>query len=537
MSKSIKFIVFISVAALLFLISCRKDLLFDKLENVSISEKFFAHSGKTEKIILSVIDEIRNRNNKKEFVSNFAIKNGLPIWNKPIISYPAAKSNFSNSFSQSNIEETDATDTFVYVPIVLEYGDKVNGFILAKINNGVELLYSLAKDYKAFSFENGVDLNDASKFVVMNLLLNKEVFGVSNYKITDYNLFTGDNETDKANSLSIEGRLAASECAIISWQSQYCGTPYYTLCRSECDNCLTYCYPISSSVEICTAPNTVTWPAGGIGISAGGGLGSGESGGGGDIPHYYPCISTPQSLLPGDPLPPCPEPGPGNGWIPQLSNSLNPCDTLAKYSQGNDFQLMFEDLKTRIPTRSENLYIFNNPLIPSSSSNPINLTTGYPDEFSVYPQNENQFVHSWGWMHNHFADADSSSLIFSAGDLNTLADQVIRDSSIFQVDYTHFMIGMVGDSNTQYILIVEDLNKFGSWASSLFYNEEIIKSAFSGAGLSQKYLPLSVSETEKRFLYVIKNTGLKLFRGSNNSQTWTPIGLNKNGNIITINCQ
>jgi hypothetical protein len=410
---------------LLFLISCRKDLLFDKLENVSISEKFFAHSGKTEKIILSVIDEIRNRNNKREFVSNFAIKNGLPIWDKPIISYPVAKSNFSNSFSQSNIEETVATDTFVYVPIVLEDGDKVNGFILAKINNGVEILYSLAKDYKAFSFENGVDLNDASKFVVMNLLLNKEVFGVSNYKITDYNLFTGDNETDNANSLSIEGRLAASECAIISWQSQYCGTPYYTGCRSECDNCGTYCYPISSSVEICIAPNTVTWPAGGIGISAGG-SGSGESGGGGggDIPHYYPCISTPQSVLPGDPLPPCPEPGPGSGWqtVPYSPSPLTPCDQVKNITDTTKNSEYMQKVKELAKLQNLNLgYEKSTALIDNGSSLIIKQDSGSTTVASVQIPDlpSDQKYHSFA--HTHPNTSDGTYSIFSFGDLRRVS--------------------------------------------------------------------------------------------------------------------
>lgn len=321
MNKRLKFtffLIFCLFAVVFFILSCKKEISDYAKPDVSVSEKFFAHSLKTDKIILRVIDEIKNRNNKNQFVADFAILNGFPVWDKPIISYPSAKASTVSSFVNANIEEPIA-DTFAYIPIVPENSDKVNGFILAKISNGVELLYSLAKDYKAFSFEGGGGLNDATKFVLTNLLLNKEVFGISDYKITDYKLFTDNPEHDKVNEVSIEGRLSAGECAIISWQSQYCGTPRNSKCLNGCDNCGVYCYPTTSSVEICTAPNTVNWPAGGIGINTGGG---GSGGGGGQIPHYYPCIPQPVHLL-GDAPPPCPEPGPGSGWIPLDEDPLN----------------------------------------------------------------------------------------------------------------------------------------------------------------------------------------------------------------------
>lgn len=329
MNQRIKIVVlpiFCLITAILCNLSCQKELSIDLNRKLSIKEKFFEHSYKTDKLILRVIDEIRNRNNKKEFVADFAIKNGFAVWEKPIISYPHSKSATLNGFTHSNIEEP-VSDTFAYIPIVQENADKVNGFILAKISGGVELLYSLAKDYKAFSFEGLGGLNDATKFVLTNLLLNKEVFGISDYKITDYRLFTSDPEHDKVKDVSIEGRLMAGECAIISWSSQYCGTPNYSGCQNGCDNCGTYCYPNGSSVEICTAPNTVNWPPGGIGFNTGGGGSGSSGGGGGEIPHYYPCTPGPGTVPPGSP-PPCPEPGPGSGWTPHpnVSSQMTLCE-------------------------------------------------------------------------------------------------------------------------------------------------------------------------------------------------------------------
>ena len=195
--------------------------------------------------------------------------------------------------------------------------------------------------------------------------------------------------------------------------------------------------------------------------------------------------------------------------------------------------MLFQALKDEVPSRKENLFIFNNLLEPNS---PITLVQGADNVFGVYPAVDTVFKNRWGWMHNHFADEDSASLIFSAGDLNILADQIIRDSASFHLDYKRFMIGVVADSNTQYVLMVDDLNKFATWANT-FSNEYLISVSYGAEKLSQASLPLSVAETEKRFLKVIQNAGLKLFRGSSDFTTWTPLSLIRNGaTVAAIPC-
>ena len=81
--------------------------------------------------------------------------------------------------------------------------------------------------------------------------------------------------------------------------------------------------------------------------------------------------------------------------------------------------------------------------------------------------------------------------------------------------------------------MVDDINQFTSWVTNIFIDENIIEIAFNGVGLNINNLPLPIAETERRFLTVIKNAGLKLFRGSDNFQTWTPIALTNNGNNVT----
>jgi hypothetical protein len=177
------------------------------------------------------------------------------------------------------------------------------------------------------------------------------------------------------------------------------------------------------------------------------------------------------------------------------------------------------------------MYVFYNLLV---QGDPVHLVNGQENDFSVYPNDENLFVGTRGWFHSHFADPDSAGLIFSAGDLNMLAEQVVRDAAFFKVNYRQFMIGVVADSNAHYILMVEDIDKFTAWATMLFQDQKIIEAAYLGARLSQKFLPISVNETEKRFLKVIQNAGLRLLKGNNDFTNWTGIKLDNTGsNVIT----
>lgn len=533
MSKKLKVIPFILLGVLILLIACRKRILSDEIAEVSLSQKFFSHSVKTDKIILRVISEINQRNCEKEFVTNFALKNGFPIWDKPIISYPEKKPILANNFSQSNIEDP-AADTFAYIPIVPENSDKVNGFILAKISNGVELLYSLAQDYKAFSFESNGNLNDASKFVLTNLLLNKEVFGVSNYKITDYNLFTGDPETDKANSLSIEGKLAAGQCAIISWQTQHCGTPNYSGCIPTCDNCGTYCYPITSSIEICIAPNTVNWPPGGIGINTNGGGGSSGSGGG-EIPHYYPCTSTPQSVLPGDPPPPCPAPGPGSGWTPQPFNANNPCNVVDSLLKTQTFSKLLSKLRDSTPNSYEIGYSQTNTLNPSIYSENYFSGQNEPDSLSV-----NVILNGAadGVAHNH----NNNPLRlhnFSAEDIYKLAYywSIGKINNLSTFSYT-----VVTDS-TSYILMIEDSTAFISFARTWFDSERHFDAFKTHLYINHGYAKdgNSIADDEKTFLSALQDpplngAGFKLFRGNKSMSGFTPIHVLASGLVKPNPC-
>lgn len=382
------------------------------------------------------------------------------------------------------------------------------------------------------------------------MLLDNRTFGYTKFNLTNDNLFTasvprqgGHRQLGMLSTYTTPNSGRGNLTELMQYTEicvdfYVCGDPDSDECYNGCDylNCAAdegqpgHCFVVSS---ICNGwwEETGGGGTGGTGGTSGGTGGSGTGGGNGSSTPPE-CPNTPAARTE-NVTNPC-----GPGWNPNTNGgnapTYNPCDTLNKYSQGNDFLLMFQALRNEVPSRKENIYIFHNTLIPSSATNAIHLVNGHDNEFSVYPTNESQFQGSWGWFHNHFADADSAGLIFSAGDINIFAEQIVRDSAFFQVDYKKFMIGIVGDSNTQYILMVDNIAQFKTWASTLFQNEAAIAAGFYAEGLSQAFLPLSVAETEKRFLKTIQNAGLKLFRGSNDFTTWSPITLNRAGTAVYV---
>ena len=130
--------------------ACKKfDLTLTEIpkDQLTVTAKFFAIPADSDPLEQRIVAEIKKRNNLKEFVEGFAANNGYPIWNKTITAVVA------RGHSTENVSNSAPTeDTLVYIPFVEQDSSFVNGYILAKINNGIGLRYSLAQDYKAFTF-------------------------------------------------------------------------------------------------------------------------------------------------------------------------------------------------------------------------------------------------------------------------------------------------------------------------------------------------------------------------------------------------
>ncbi len=355
--------------------SCTKIEIKNDPSNLNevTSSKFFNIPTNTDKLVLKVINEIKNRNNKKEFVTNFAINNGYPVWNKAILGKRNSNTNLNNFGGGNN------PDTLLFIPLVLENQSLVNGYILATMTDSIGLSFSLAKDYKAYPFYGDTTQLSANIFALRIMIMENQVFGNTKFTITDKRLFhEQSNNYNDTSSYSLQINLNETDptnSVLSSFCYTSCAVHVCSVCLGNDPDC-----PLGGTWTTCNT--SCIWYDNGSGNS-GGGIPSG-GGGGGEIPPSFPCTpvinpsfsgqqnSGSNSVVPGGPPPPCP--GPGVGWIPvpppqtgtniygysyarmaQLDSLLSanpyavdPCDSLEIL---NSFGQMFQRVGNyRIPT-------------------------------------------------------------------------------------------------------------------------------------------------------------------------------------------
>ena len=302
--------------------SCQKTELTSNHITPSQSEianKFFMLPVGTDPLVKHVVTEIAKRNNSKEFVSGFASKNGYPVWDKVQTVMVKRGSDITKNGQSNSLSNSLPVDTLLYIPVVLLNANTINGYILATINDSVHLNLYRAQDYKAYPYSETAGRMTASKYALQMMLLNKQVFGNLKYELSDTALFPNiKNRVLSFSGSRVPGNSLYEPCEEIEiwWNPDGDG------CNCNGDEYFT----------------GETYFIGDCGGGSGGGSGGtiyigwfppvgdtnippppppGGSGGGDPIPPVYPCnTNLPQSLLPGEPLPPCPAPGPGTGWVP-----------------------------------------------------------------------------------------------------------------------------------------------------------------------------------------------------------------------------
>lgn len=313
----------ISILSTLFYLGCTKlDLV---PENSAASQKtnsdeFFASKGTVTPSTKKIIEFLRIRNDKKEFVTDFGNNNGYAIWDKSLEISTKGKS--SGDLNQSSFinNSANSNDTIVYIPIVLNGQNSVNGFIRATVNDSISVSYSLAQDYKNYPVISNNSVT-ASQFASAIMYFDNRVFNHQEFSITDQRIFGNGVVYDDSSFISRKVRITPNENNSVLALICYTNTVWTISanwhcqgCSGACDACTEYCvdYSVSSHNEI-----TCNFEEIGGGNP---GTGGGTSSGGGPIPHIYPCdpniVPIDFGVLPGDPLPPCPAPGSGTGFTP-----------------------------------------------------------------------------------------------------------------------------------------------------------------------------------------------------------------------------
>jgi hypothetical protein len=315
--------IFLCIASVLFE-SCKKT---DSLVKSTLAEdkkltfQFFNLSASVDPLVMRLANRIKSYNDATPFVSNFARNNGLPIWDKSIVTI----TNSSSSHRGGGGGTLQQADTVISVPLVLANDIQVNGSIVARIKgDSIFMKYVLAQDYKAYAFTGSPKGGTAKSFATYMFVLNRKVFGHQNFTITDERLFVPPTSERIDSTIRIVS-FDTSQHDNIKIPATHCELFIISICGSNAarstnlilpGNCYVFydesCYTVFDDSE--------GWGSGGSGgVGTGGGTSGGTSGGtvpggggGGStspIPHHYPC-STPGV---------CNPPGGGIGWFPTVA--------------------------------------------------------------------------------------------------------------------------------------------------------------------------------------------------------------------------
>ncbi|MBP8765109.1 MAG: hypothetical protein KBH30_06280 [Ferruginibacter sp.] len=442
-------------------------------------KKFFTIPPGTNAQVIRVMNEIKKRNERKEFVTKFAIQNGYPVWNKVLMG--TSQKQYAHASLAGNSLD-GVTDTTILIPFVMEGEFSVKGFIRATLNDSVSLSYSLAKDYKAYEEKLDNSKTASSAFAMLSMALNKIVFNEEYYKITNPKILSTDTahiatQKIKLNEINFSITDSANMrylilCSSFTQTQAVCGTPGAAVCSDEdgCDagSCPTNsCHLVTTTTNICTG---IDYPDI-LGSTGGGSTGEGGgSNGGGPIPYVYPCEGTQNNPAPftatnniedpGD----CPEPGEGDGWIPWQDEPQTPCeiaqnaakkmDTLFNASKADSVLNTIPNLSTE--TKEKGFAIYQNIII-----NPFNPTdtsvTGYSCgdvqtgtdssiliEYIYNPNTKRPIT----WLHTHNKDGYSAQ---SAKDIYELLEDNLSNSNfqgafVAAADGSQYAITVTNDS-------------------------------------------------------------------------------------------
>jgi hypothetical protein len=535
--------------AFIFFYSCTKIEIqsnSNSSESLQISKDFFIAPPNTDPLVLRVLNEIKSRNNKNEFVTRFAEENGFPIWNKSILRHKT-KTNINTSFSSSNVG--GSTDTIIYIPLVLQNGTATNGFITAVINDSMNLNYCLSQDYKNYQFSTATSNAGATQFTSFLMLLDHEVFGHTEFEISDKRLFNFQNTHPNCSSVKIKLNYydtTNSQTNLLNGVTSICWleqTPASAGGTCTCGgNC--WCWTDPTRVGCCSNQVCIVisvgsgnqppgWPPSGGGGTSGG-PSSGE--GGGSLPHNYPCIPGPSnpnlttSSIGADPLPPCPPPYAGTGWMPIVTplggSTLDPCDPFITALQSNtNFAAKFVALgtPTNLSLTYETGYLVQNISTNDFIGPIIGNATSYGGSIDWGP-----YSNYSGTLHAHFIGLQE---MFAPRDIISLSKTFLQN----QGGGSQNLFMGVATNSGPYLMKITDTAKFRILANKIAV-DIAAENKFADQYKAKFLFINNMFDNEKQFLeMMIKmkvNGGFTLYRGNSNCDKWTALSLESVSQLV-----
>ncbi|WP_313096698.1 hypothetical protein [Empedobacter sp.] len=255
----------------------------------------------------------------------------------------------------------------------------------------------------------------------------------------------------------------------------------------------------------------------GGGFCCWGGGNGGEIGGGG-CPKYDMCV-----------VPDTGGADPGNPN--ENTNNDSPCEKAKSIGKNNKtIDLMKNNLKPKTSDNKEYGYV----LVEEN-----NIIHEFPVEGKTNDKGIDLYINGKidGFIHSHYTGLLS---VFSLDDIFGIAF-LYKNGNIYNT--STFALGIVTASNTQYILVIDNISKFTSFTESIMIDNQINETALSDYEYFFKNMysitpENNLSTNENNFIDFLEksNTGLKVLKGSEDFKNWNLLNKNSSGDIIEQYC-
>jgi hypothetical protein len=532
-AKNNTWLVFICLVAF---ISCKKTdfpISNNLPENAKVfkNRNFFTIRGNVPTKISETVLLLSQQNIDQSVLIDYATQNGLPIWEKAIFVIENAATKTKRG------QNLNSGDTVMYVPLVLNNANTVNGFIRVAYRDSIHTGTYLGIDYNRYAINTNQNQTLRSHFALFHLMLDDITFGNKKFKILNNTIFNDLLGNQPVKDVEILNRYnTPGEASGLLAQVTRCMLVRFNHGDDDFQNNNTSNILVRSTVkEVCTT--STEWlpdgPGGNFSYYSPPPLPTGGGGGQtyGPFPRRYPCNSSiPYPLREGN-LPPCPPPTEEIAWVP----FIKPCALIDSLVSNATNQRLFTFLKGETNTNKEVAFFTANALAVDpiysfkegdSLLVTVELGTSIPVTFIV---------------HTHVFDTSKNGIlsIFSYGDLLAI-DSLRRGGMILDKSLFTFMIIT---NNSSYILTIDDPAKFDAFCKAplgladgdknvVENNDDIYYKRYNIAAKN------NVTDNEKGFLRYLqeKDAGIKLFKGNMRMTEFKPIQLNSSGDVVAGNC-
>lgn len=220
------------------------------------------------------------------------------------------------------------------------------------------------------------------------------------------------------------------------------------------------------------------------------------------------------------------------GGSPANAGAPNPCAKVKNASKTANKKLL-DSLKGKVSDTIEHGYLIKDNITGNGVSSTKVQGSNIRGQMNITISGKiDSFIHS------HFTGLLS---IFSPADLLSLA-AMYKNNNINNLNT--FIVGVVTASGTQYMMVIDDPQKFIQYANSTLPGNNVTQNDLNIADYSYEKLNKinsgnSVAVNEQRFVkYISSNgSGLKLLKGNSDFTEWEQLNQNADGTVTKVKCK